>query len=850
VNRRLYPRSKSDYVSWEGISDSRIRIQVRPDLTPVHQRSRRWLTALLVAMSISFGKSWDRVWNACSPQEGYSHYCYARRGVSIFVRHLLTAAKAHGSKKVFKETSAWLRRLAVDDLLVGESRPDFLAPVSVYFCGALSLKGFTAVKQKWILFQLSRFSRAGPLPEEVDVKSSLFTHLEDLTTEFKTSSRLCRKAFSFARTWSRNKKWDWARLPSSLSATFESARSKGGMLKALKDGRTAFEDTVLDLSLLEEISDIVAGVFPFRLLSDENRNCIIGGSCPEAGETCGELLWPYEPSYYPVHDIGPQEWDILYVHLMTFTHCALEVRRSHRAGILPAIRQTVIRERGEKLRMVTPVTYAVSYLSMFLNSMLLRALKSDPRVNPETEDPMEDFVSTMFTSHKGYVFRSVDMTRATDLMPLDVVSSFVEGIIAGAGFTPFLAEAFRVCTGRMMLHHRIPILQLVVRQEETSRGILMGLGTSWPILSLYNLWLWERAWTETGWRRRVGFRARQCVKTVGDDLLGYAPLGVSRAYTALLARTGGSPSVGKDLQSFHTGVLVEQFITASIRRPPNSPWVYPRTCSVRPLLPGMSVTREGWVLPPWAMGPQLTRAIEALPGRERIVRLVQRWYSAEIGRLRRNRIPPFLHREIGGGGFPCTESQLRRTYRTLDPRWTRSVRCAMSQDFSKVHLCHLSSSWSSANSGPLSDGIRKFWINAAAEAVESLDLAGTGEGKEPSAIECGERALAIVSDCQRMLVPGPVADPSLRLGDIKRRLNGAVKTLNSLVPYPKMCDTPSAMWVGLLRFIKKLKEPVHPMSLLRVVKVTGVTLGEFIAPEETFGEDSEFMDELFLLAQM
>jgi hypothetical protein len=266
------------------------------------------------------------------------------------------------------------------------------------------------------------------------------------------------------------------------------------------------------------------------------------------GEAVGEQLFQSCPDEYLEF---PQEWELKRIHLYGYVSMALQLLPFIESDALhPNIRQVVISERGMKARIVTPVESCVAYVSMFLNSGLISVLETDPRMSPSVDTIQR--CESFGLPRLGEVYRSADLSRATDLMPHRLCAALARGISKGLGFSPFLTCAMSLCSGKFWLHLRDgpPVL--------VTAGTLMGVGTSWPLLSLYNLWCWESAWKVTPYRD-VALRNR--VRIVGDDLGGLAPRVVSDEYTRLLESSGAKTSYGKDFVSSQGLVMVEEIFT-------------------------------------------------------------------------------------------------------------------------------------------------------------------------------------------------------------------------------------------------------------------------------------------------
>jgi len=137
---------------------------------------------------------------------------------------------------------------------------------------------------------------------------------------------------------------------------------------------------------------------------------------------------------------------------------------------------------------------------------------------------------------------STDLKSATDLLPLDLVAAIVSGLEDSGKVPAWEIEVLRVLTGPQDLVYPDG------DQVRTSRGILMGLPTSWALLSLIHLWWWNDSVRLEAAERRVklgdAFRANRFM-TCGDDGLACCWTGVSSRYSLLVRACGGAESPGK-----------------------------------------------------------------------------------------------------------------------------------------------------------------------------------------------------------------------------------------------------------------------------------------------------------------
>jgi hypothetical protein len=147
---------------------------------------------------------------------------------------------------------------------------------------------------------------------------------------------------------------------------------------------------------------------------------------------------------------------------------------------------------------------------------------------------------------KAEILISTDLTRATDLLPLDLIAALVQGLQDSGRLSPLEIEVLRNLTGPQ---------DLVYGKGDpvrTSRGILMGLPTSWVMLSLVHLfWIDEvRRTSSPGLERRL-HRA----VVAGDDALLCTTLKGAAHYRSIVQACGGSVSEGKHFESRGTGVV-------------------------------------------------------------------------------------------------------------------------------------------------------------------------------------------------------------------------------------------------------------------------------------------------------
>nr|WAK75235.1 MAG: RNA-dependent RNA polymerase [Erysiphe necator associated narnavirus 6] len=213
-------------------------------------------------------------------------------------------------------------------------------------------------------------------------------------------------------------------------------------------------------------------------------------------------------------------------------------------------RVLTVPERGWKRRVVSAPPAFATVAGTVLNRAMLRGVR---RYGPcamflrgDRKGAVEQAVSH---ASVGCRFVSTDLTAATDRLPLDLIRAVVDGLCDGwSGLPPVWAEALYALTGTQTL--RYPWGQTI----QSESGVLMGLGPSWPIMSIIHAWWVELAASRVGIPRSV---ARRTTAIGGDDLLGAWPPRLEESYRRLVLETNGKPSKGKDFSSDTSGNFTE-----------------------------------------------------------------------------------------------------------------------------------------------------------------------------------------------------------------------------------------------------------------------------------------------------
>jgi hypothetical protein len=769
-------------------------------------RTLKWVAAMVDTFAVTYGPVWLYVIRKENPDK---HVRAARRGVVRLARWV--SLKEESSLKRVKRITSWWRRMAVKDHAYGTKRPSDVPTLTNCFRGVLALNQFTPAERRRRLFQLSRWRRAGPFPTSQAKALSLHQHQKDLTGSPKVSKKLVKSLRRFVQIWANGRVNSFRfAFPFSSSATEVTGVKEGGLANEVKEAVASLKDRDLTLKLMSDIHYVV-GWSKWRPFHEGLALRIANEPAGMRPRKVGDLL-------FPIHAKVVQEGleDLMERRVLLYSYVAMALRslsllRRNRARNkdIPGGRQHVVEERGEKSRVITPITGCVTYMAKITNSLLTQLLDTDPRLDTRVQDPSGAMDGARVLPFD--VIRSVDMSRATDLIPHPLQRAMCEGLKDSVCWTPFLKEFLSLSVGPYRI--RTPDGSVF----RTSVGSLMGCGTSWPLLNLYNLWLWETAWTRSGFRSKRNENLRRRVRLVGDDLLGIAPGKVSEIYTSLLVETNGQPSQGKDMESKEGGVLCEEFLLREEGRLKKLPTV-PVTClSLDGRTKGASTT-----LPTWARGPEVAEQVVKSPLDLR--GLTSTWYKKEFQMLRKAGIGPTVPRSLGGGGFPTPD--VEHSVRSLRPKWARAIRCLMSQGLRSINLySRLQRTWSYHTGGALS---RKEKASIEMAAVIQCKL---GPRRQYSPVELSPEqpmsfsemttlAIALRGAIRGLEEKGKRGRRTLRLKGVTKRLERALDDANSLVPYPKLTDTPRALLDGWVGFIEQMDMPLEPSQVLSTCRLT------------------------------
>jgi len=468
-----------------------------------------------------------------------------------------------------------------------------------------------------MMAQFSMVKRALPVGPERVVQEALSQHRRDLTSSFPVSDSL----LGYFRTFATN--WAIERLPQrpgpvpigrlSDSACLERTRRQGG-------------------------------------LSDFVRELL-------------EAAPPVDLSRPP--GLLAQEWGDLVAEERVYQAAKADLAKLDR----PRSLVTVVREPGLKARIVTKTSGSAVTLGHAARERLFIGLRREPALRDVLRGDEEGAIRTLLPG-LGHVL-SCDLSRATDLIPLEVTGAIVEGLIASGRFREGEELGLRACSGPQDVKWPTDCPDFVT----TSRGILMGLPTTWGLLCLYHLAVLEKAaetefWGDLTSREAVG-RNRPKWVICGDDALVLGEPFVLDEYDRLLKESGSVISAGKHWRSrLGRGVFLEKLLCFRREYGPDpyllSPHGWPSwvSCDVQD-----TVTLRGLCFPTaglhkgalCSVSPDLESDLAAGAVVESLLQggadplkvwaCQQTLHARALVRCRKARVNPVLPRCLGGAGF-------------------------------------------------------------------------------------------------------------------------------------------------------------------------------------------------------
>jgi len=451
------------------------------------------------------------------------------------------------------------------------------------------------------------------------VTEAISTHKRNLTTPWVTEGPLLAGATAFA------KKWALGHLPErpgpvpvgrlSESACLEKTTREGGLAEWIRE-------------TLESAPE-VDGERPYSLLAEE--------------------------------------WG----DLVAEARIRLACERLSTEG-LPRAKVAVVREPGLKARIVTKSSAWAVTLGHMARERLFIGLRRTTALRAVLRGDHQA-AHRLLTGALGPVLSS-DLSNATDLFPLDLVRAIVEGLIASGRLRDEEVTGLLACTGPQ----EVCWPTISPEYVRTSRGILMGLPTTWAILCLVHLYWLDAAEAAGPLPEKPGDRPLTAKFAIcGDDaVVAGHPLILDR-YEELIRLSGGVLSPGKHFRSDEgRAVFLEELLCFKQERVtvrsicPESHNLLVESmarltaCTVEPTitLRGLSFPQGGLhrggqlVVSPGlqsdlAAGAVVESLLEGGADPRKVWAVQVTLHARAIRRLRKVGIPTHLPRVLGGAGF-------------------------------------------------------------------------------------------------------------------------------------------------------------------------------------------------------
>jgi hypothetical protein len=649
-------------------------------------------------------------------------------------------------------------------------------------------------------FQLSRAKRAFSLPTDAKCRRCLDKHLNSMTTPWVSETGDLGSFRQYCFDWIIAMGGSAGHIQGkpalSIRSCYESSRKEGGGLAEIRRIVDAYllQEVTYEQAILENGSEIpFCGLFrTFQRFTSEGLSTIqlLGGKCQRS--VC---MFGYSKAYAEDYSLTLDGWERERELQFAVAACMQVVNVDW--APLPVTR-VVIKERGSKGRIVTKAPAAHQFLGSLWNSVLLQLLARDPilgvslRQEHEVERLVEEskradvLVRAYRKGITGLTWRSADLTAASDNLPHDLLKAGLDGILTSLG-VPLDTLSARTAT--------VFVLPLTMEGRLTCRGTPMGSPLAWPMLSLYNGWLHSRAWE--GGRAADRCLLFSCAAVIGDDYAAILPQVVNERYTSILLRTGGTPSYGKDYASLDSVMLGEELVLMD----KDKTLSVAKTHTIRTFVGSDEWSRTHG--PYWLNGPvALAAQAKELVGKDlaNFLRVTKLMCAKHIKLFESYRIPAFLPREWGGGGFPSATAN--RYMRKHYPSWCRALRiltCQVKQGVRSVlYKDEMVSSWTTS-SDPLAGDLRQ----RARVAISNLvgEYGWVRDGKDASTTYV-EDAITQASSCYSipsMLAFGATAKaefPSMNV--VGKRLRDVVKRLNETVPKHRLTGPTFAILAGLV----------------------------------------------------
>ena len=483
--------------------------------------------------------------------------------------------------------------------------------------------------------QMSFIGRSLPTGSPRHVENSLANHQRDLTSKFKTSAAHLSSLTEWVTAWAKRY------LPSKPSKASVMAMTSGSSATYSKTREAG--------GLTADLAELLGSAAPMDLERPE--------------------------------EVTHSAWSSIVSELRL-----IEAAKQELPQRTPKGRVVTVAERGHKVRVVTAMERSVLVLGHCARRRLMLGLRKWPLLRSVLLGEPREVVRELEGS-TGLVLSS-DLRAASNLVPFDVADAIVEGLALSGRVLEEELLGLRACTGPQELAW--PNGEV----RKTSRGILMGLPTTWALLNLYHGWCWNAAERSdslpvgpTALRSPIKSVARVC----GDDLIGVStPAGI-RAYESRLRETGAEFSAGKHFLSPDRGVFLEvlwefrgsrftvldgdigywrtlarkerrgrriRILTNQVRLHTWSTAFALPAMPLRGLVAGDVPGRDAYAPDWWTAGVAETAYASQYP--LKTVTAVARTLRPDLpGRFEAVGIPPFLPRELGGAGLATHSAKLQ-----------------------------------------------------------------------------------------------------------------------------------------------------------------------------------------------
>lgn len=267
-------------------------------------------------------------------------------------------------------------------------------------------------------------------------------------------------------------------------------------------------------------------------------------SCFEAKVKAGGLRGSIASTFWDVNAPFPEGRDPVSTEDLSVEYRLLQTGVEAYQDLGPEVsnRVSVVRERGLKVRVVSSSPRAIQILGHLSRKRILAGLRKTTSAAMPLLGLPDEAISDQLRGAACEVLVSTDLTRASDLIPLELAESITRGLESAGKLTALEAQVLRSMFGPQSL------LYPDGDKVTSCRGILMGMPSTWCYLSLLHTWWWDKCIRDECAHRGVSYSEgvrRNRFITCGDDALFCGWRAVSDRYSALVQACGGQPSPGK-----------------------------------------------------------------------------------------------------------------------------------------------------------------------------------------------------------------------------------------------------------------------------------------------------------------